>query len=360
MNLRPGSVAELQDTVRAHAAVTVRGRATKASGTDPAAVSVEVSALSGLLDYSPDECVFTALAGTPLRDLDAALRAHGQHLPFDPPLVETGATIGGTVAAGLSGSERYRYGGIRDFLIGARLVDGEGRLLRSGGQVVKNAAGFLLHHAMVGSHGRLGVLTEVTFKVFPAPEAHATLHVACQTASGAVDAVRAVEGARRDVAALDFDGAGRVWLRVAGRKAGLGARIDRLRRELPGSPTVLDEADDVRVWSDAREWRWAPPGASIVKVPAADLTPLVALAAARGAEPPPIRFTCGARSAWMAVSDLGGCASILESAGLRGQVVRGRESGALLGLIRPNAFATRLTRVLDPKARFGAASDPRR
>ena len=360
MNLMPASVAELQDAVRAHAAVTVRGRATKApAGPAPASVALEVSALSGMLDYSPDECVFTARAGTPLRDIAAALGAHGHYLPFDPPLVEAGATIGGTVAAGLSGSERYRYGGIRDFLIGARIVDGEGRLLRSGGQVVKNAAGFLLHHAMVGSHGRLGVLTEVTFKVFPAPEARATLHVACNSVAGAADAVRAVEMAGRDVAALDFDDAGRLWLRVAGRKAGLGARIDRLRRALPVASTVLDEADDERVWLDAREWRWAPPGTSIVKVPASDSTPLAA-AASRGAEPPPIRFTCGARCAWMAVADLRACGSLLESAGLRGQVVRGAGSGTLLGTVRPNAFETRLTRVLDPRERFRAASDPRR
>ncbi len=322
-------------------------------------MALEVSALSGMLDYSPDECVFTARAGTPLRDIAAALGAHGHYLPFDPPLAEAGATIGGTVAAGLSGSERYRYGGIRDFLIGARIVDGEGRLLRSGGQVVKNAAGFLLHHAMVGSHGRLGVLTEVTFKVFPAPEARATLHVACEDMADAADAVRAVEMAGRDVAALDFDEAGRLWLRVAGRKAGLGARIDRLRRALPATSTVLDEADDERVWSDAREWRWAPAGASIVKVPAADLTPLAA-AASRGAERPPMRFTCGARCAWMAVADLRACGPLLESAGLRGQVVRGAASGTMLGVTRPNAFETRLTRVLDPRARFRAASDPRR
>ena len=88
-----------------------------------------------------------------------------------------GATIGGTVAAGVSGSCRYRFGGIRDFLIGVRVVDGEGRVIRSGGKVVKNAAGFLLHQAMVGSCGRLGVVAELTFKVFPAPEAHATVRV---------------------------------------------------------------------------------------------------------------------------------------------------------------------------------------
>ena len=96
-------------------------------------------------------------------------RAHGQYLPFDPPLTAAGATIGGTVAAGINGPCRYRFGGIRDFLIGARIVDGEAAHPAGGGKVVKNAAGFLLHQAMVGSCGTLGVLAELTFKVFPAP-----------------------------------------------------------------------------------------------------------------------------------------------------------------------------------------------
>ena len=116
---------------------------------------------------SRSEFTFTALAGTPVREIAAALAERGQYLPFDPMLREAGATLGGTVAAGLSGPGRFRYGGLRDFILGVRFVDGEGRLLRLGGKVVKNAAGFDLPKFFVGSLGRFGVLAEMTFKVFP-------------------------------------------------------------------------------------------------------------------------------------------------------------------------------------------------
>ena len=105
------------------------------------------------------------------------LAEHGQYLPFDPPLAAAGATLGGTVAAGLSGPGRYRYGGVRDFVLGVRFVDGMGNLVRGGGKVVKNAAGFDFPKLMVGSLGRLGVLAELSFKVFPQPPAFATLAV---------------------------------------------------------------------------------------------------------------------------------------------------------------------------------------
>ena len=128
---------------------------------------LDTTGLTGIIDYSPDECVLTARAGTPSPRSAPCSPRMGQYLPFDPPLVDAVPRIGGTSPAGLSGSGRYRYGGVRDFLIGTRVVDGEGRLIRSGGKVVKNAAGFLLHHGMVGSLGRFGVITELTFKVFP-------------------------------------------------------------------------------------------------------------------------------------------------------------------------------------------------
>ena len=92
---------------------------------------LDLSGLAGIVAYTPEECTFTALAGTRIAEIERALAAHGQYLPFDPPLAAAGATLGGTVAAGLNGSCRYRFGGIRDFLIGARIVDGEGRILQA-------------------------------------------------------------------------------------------------------------------------------------------------------------------------------------------------------------------------------------
>ena len=105
-------------------------------------VPLVVSGLRGIVEYDPEELTITALAGTPVRVVQEALAAHGQHLPFDPPLARAGATLGGVVAAGTSGSGGHRHGGVRDFIIGARFVDGTGALVGAGGRVVKNAAGF--------------------------------------------------------------------------------------------------------------------------------------------------------------------------------------------------------------------------
>jgi glycolate oxidase FAD binding subunit len=172
--LTPATATELCDAIRAHPRVLAIGARTKPrlSAVSEArdVVLISTCGLSGIIAYDPGEFTFTALAGTPLRELRAALAERGQYLPFDPPLVESGATIGGTVAAGLSGPGRFRYGGVRDFILAVQFADGSGQLLRGGAKVVKNAAGFDIPKFLVGSCGRFGVITEVTFKVFPAPQ----------------------------------------------------------------------------------------------------------------------------------------------------------------------------------------------
>src|SRR6185369_15555126 len=129
----------------------------------------------------PSEFTFTARAGTPVRDVVAALAERGQYLPFDAPWLAAGSTLGGLVAGGVAGPGRFRFGGIRDFILGIRFVDGAGRLLRLGGKVVKNAAGFDLPKFFVGSLGRFGVLVEITFKVFPRPISKLTLRLEAET-----------------------------------------------------------------------------------------------------------------------------------------------------------------------------------
>ena len=155
---RPASAAEVAETVRGAELVVPRG-----GGTKPALWSVDgadvldVLALNGITEYLPSEYTVTALAGTPLADVEARLAAEGQYLPFDPLLVDAGSTVGGAVAAGANGPGRLRYGGLRDFLLAVTFVDGRGEIVRGGARVVKNAAGFDLPKLMVGSLGRLGV-----------------------------------------------------------------------------------------------------------------------------------------------------------------------------------------------------------
>ena len=166
---------------------------------------LDLSALAGVTEHSPEECTFTALAGTSaVADIERLLASHGQYLPFDPPLAAAGATLGGIVAAGASGSCRYRYGGIRDFLIGARIVDGRGQLITAGGKVVKNAAGLLLHQAMVGSCGRFGVIAELTFKVFPRARSRATVKANAGSLASALETMEKVRAARFELEAIDI------------------------------------------------------------------------------------------------------------------------------------------------------------
>ena len=131
--------------------------------------------LAGIVSYEPSELVVTVGAGTRLRELEAALAEHRQCLAFEPPRFASGATVGGMVAAGLSGPARASVGAVRDFVLGVRVVNGRGEPLTFGGQVMKNVAGYGLSRLMGGSMGTLAVITEVSLKVLPLAPAEATL-----------------------------------------------------------------------------------------------------------------------------------------------------------------------------------------
>ena len=362
MTVAPTTIADLQDCIKDAAAVTLRGASTKADAATAATI-VRLAGIRGIHEYVPDECVFTAGAGTPLSDIGAALAAHGQYMPFDPPFAAAGATIGGTVASGLSGSGRYRYGGIRDFLIGAVIVDGEGRTIRSGGKVVKNAAGFLLHHAVVGSGGRFGALTEVTFKVFPSPETRATVEIRCGSVADAMHAAAAVIAQRFEVEAIDADAGGRLWIRLAGRRATMTARLARVENVLTqacgatASIARLDEGAARDLWLAHGEFSWAPRDSHLVKIP---VTPaLVSRVADFCHDPERIRFSGAGTLAWVAwPDDLTALSQQLTALGARGMCVRGPAAGVSLGMPIANAFEERVRRVLDPRDRFRAASAP--
>ena len=137
-------------------------------------------AWSGVESYEPSELVISARAGTPLSEIEALLAAQRQMLAFEPPHFGAGATVGGCIAAGLSGPRRaaagYTYGSLRDAVLGTRLLDGKGRLLRFGGTVIKNVAGYDVSRLLAGSLGILGVIVDVSLKVLPMPAVEQTLH----------------------------------------------------------------------------------------------------------------------------------------------------------------------------------------
>jgi glycolate oxidase FAD binding subunit len=287
--------------------------------------------------------------------VQAQLASHGQYLPFDPPLVERGATLGGTVAAGLSGPGRYRYGGVRDFILGVRFVDGHGQLVRGGGKVVKNAAGFDIPKLMVGSLGQFGVLVELTFKVFPRAAAFTTVQQRYSALGDAVAALNRTYTARLDVDALDLvpdsDGAATLWVRLGGLPDALPARAERIRSLLDGGEVMVG-ADEASVWHAAREFAWVPPGWALVKVP---VTPkrITALEEVLGSIHASRRYSGGGNVAWVATPvSIPVIDRMLLPLGLSGLVVFGPPGMVRIGARNGQAFEQRVKAVFDPAGRL--------
>ena len=143
---------------------------------------IDTRTLQGVVSYEPSELVVTARAGTSLAELQALLAGNGQCLAFDPPHFAPGATVGGMVAAGLSGPARASVGAVRDYVLGVEILNGRAELLRFGGQVMKNVAGYDVSRLMAGSWGTLGLITEVSLKVLPQAPGEATLRFECTQA----------------------------------------------------------------------------------------------------------------------------------------------------------------------------------
>lgn len=231
----------LQEQVRAAAAagqpLEIRGQGTKQFlGRTPRGQPLCVSSHRGILNYQPKELVVTARAGTPLAQLEAALAEQGQMLAFEPPHFGPGATLGGTIACGLSGPSRAALGAARDFVLGARLVNGRGEVLRLGGEVMKNVAGYDVPRLMVGAFGTLGVLLDVSLKVLPVPATSRTVFQECRVAEAIA---RLTEWARRPlpITASCHDGE-RLFARLSGAAGGVAAAA----AEIGGEPLGDDEA----------------------------------------------------------------------------------------------------------------------
>ena len=255
--ISPSTLDELHDAVLSAPSVIAVGAQTKPRLSAVDAVRISTLNLRGITEYDPSEFTFTALAGTPVKEIVATLAERGQYLPFDPMLVDAGSTIGGVVASGLSGPGRFRYGGVRDFILGVRFVDGTGRLLRMGGKVVKNAAGFDVPKFLVGSLGRFGVIGEVTFKVFPSRASQLTLQVAAD-----VKTITRLANSRWEVDALDvLPGGGKIIMRLAGPDDALKILSQEIFAKFPGE--IVSDS----IWKDLREFRWAKPGSILVKTP---------------------------------------------------------------------------------------------
>jgi glycolate oxidase FAD binding subunit len=170
---------------RAHKRVLdIRGGRTKAFYGGPVTGEMlDVRGLAGIASYEPSELVISARGGTPLAELEAALAEKGQCLPFEPPRFGPESTVGGMVAAGLAGPARVSVGGVRDYVLGAKLLNGRAELLAFGGTVMKNVAGYDVSRTLAGSMGVLGVICEVSLKVLPVLRATLTLRLEADQAA---------------------------------------------------------------------------------------------------------------------------------------------------------------------------------
>jgi glycolate dehydrogenase FAD-binding subunit len=215
----------------------------------------------GIIDYEPSELVITARSGTPLSEIEAALADRGQFLAFEPPAFGGDPTIGGVIAAGLSGPRRMYAGAARDFVLGATLLDARGDILRFGGQVMKNVAGFDVSRLLCGSLGILGAITEVSIKVLPRPRAEETLRFE-MPARQAVEAFNRWSGQPLPLSgAAWWDGV--AWIRLSGASSAVHAAHERLGGER------VDPTAATGWWNALRHCQHPIFGSSL---PAEDLT----------------------------------------------------------------------------------------
>lgn len=241
-------VRELQDLVRTACEsgepLVITGGGSKSARPDTGAGGIlETRPLQGIVDYEPTELVITVRAGTALDELQRELAAAGQMLGFEPPAWGKSATIGGTVACGLSGPRRPYAGALRDFVLGVRCLNGRGEDLHFGGRVMKNVAGYDIARLMAGARGTLGVLLEISFKVLPLPEYEQTF---CRRLSSAqaIEAMNRLATRPLPVSAAAWaDGV--MYVRLSGTAAAV---------EAAGREVALEAcADGGDFWSTLRE-----------------------------------------------------------------------------------------------------------
>lgn len=282
--LTPRDVADvlelLREAVTKEAPLEILGHGSKRGLGRPVQASrtLDLSGLTGVTLYEPEELVLRAAAGTPLATIAAVLSEHRQHLAFEPgdwgPLygVEPGrGTLGGAIAANLGGPRRIKAGAARDHILGFSAVNGRGEAFKAGGRVMKNVTGFDLPKLMTGSYGTLAVLTEITIKVLPAPEATRTLLIAGLDDARAVAALSQALGSAHEVSAAAhlprrstsrsavraIAAAGRAVtaLRLDGPEPSAMYRLKALGEALAGfgETAALDSAASEAFWSELRD-----------------------------------------------------------------------------------------------------------
>jgi glycolate oxidase FAD binding subunit len=311
-------------------------------GQDLAGEVLDTRSHAGIVDYEPTELVVTAKCGTPLAELEAALAERKQFLAFEAPAFGD-ATIGGVVAAGLSGPRRAAVGAVRDFVLGVKVIDGEGRLLNFGGQVMKNVAGYDVSRLMAGSLGTLGLIVEVSLKVLPLPVAERTLRFDLPEGK-ALELMNDWAGKPLPLSASCWhDGT------LSVRLSGASAAVDAATAALGGD--VVADGDAARLWAELREQRHAffAPDAPLWRLSLPSVAPAVAL-------PGPTLIEWGGAQRWLRGDDAAAMRAAATKLGGHATLFRGGDKTA--GVFQPlEPVAARLHRELkrafDPHGVFG-------
>jgi glycolate oxidase FAD binding subunit len=363
----PSTEQELRDVILSLSHVKVVGGGSKSALS--AGANVSIKNIRGIVEYLPDEYTITVRSGTPLAEIQAALDEQNQYLPFDPPFSAAGATIGGTVAAGVSGPGRFRYGGVRDFLLGVTFLTGDGRLVTGGGKVVKNAAGFDIPKLMVGSLGHWGILTELTFKVFPFAKRTLTATMDCATWPAAVDLAQRLSVAPLDLMCLELAPPNQVVVRFGGQPDSLPERAASIRR-MSGDIGWQEMSDDTLFWRDAANLTWATAGQvsagqvsaeqSLVRMPLtpAQLTAAEEVLASTGSQSQSKitrRYSVGGNLLWLAGKHErveAAIGQLTTELGREASPIWGNWDSTALGAGAPSLLASRLRKVFDPSDRL--------
>ena len=338
----------LRHAANARAPLRIVGGDTKAFyGRKIDGAPLSLAAHRGIIDYDPSELVVVARAGTPLTEIEARLAECGQRLAFEPPRFGAASTIGGVVAAGLSGPRRPFAGAVRDCVLGATILDGRGQVLRFGGQVFKNVAGFDGFRLMAGALGCLGVILEVSLRVTPAPrrETAVALEIPSDVARKWI-----CELMRRPTPLSGaFHDGQRLHLRLAGGEAGVAALADELGG-MDESLTFWDDVRDLRhaaLAGDGPLWRLSLPQTAPIP-PVGDVAAwdwAGSLVWLRSDRP--------AAEIWDAVAAVGGHATLWRGA-QSGDEVFQPLAPAVLALHRRLKAAFDPTGVLNPGRMYGA------
>lgn len=330
--------------------------------------TLDVAAFAGIRQYEPEELVLTAGAATPLAEIERALAAKRQMLAFEPAdwrellgLAATSPTLGGVVACNLSGPRRIRQGAARDHVLGLAAVSGRGEAFKAGGRVVKNVTGYDLCKLLAGSYGTLAVMTEISVKVLPAPEATRTVTLAGLDDARAVAAMTHGLNSPHELSGAahlpNANGRARTLLRVEGPAPSVEARSQALRDELKpfGAAEILGDSESKKLWTDVRDAASLPADEQAIwRVSLAPTASPAFLGAVRATLDVDYFLDWGGGLVWLAArgAEDGGAGPIRAALGGRGHATLIRASAALRASVPvfqplPPALAALSARVKD-------------